>query len=191
MGQVQRFNVDGSGDAKRILLRGDSEEKVAECTFEANEVYNVDVAFTTGEGMPREGEARTTIHKRIPNTQYRLRMKASRAVFNEVNTRFSTMPFSIRALEASQQHARMGIVECTNHQLLEPYPVLYEREGVSVAHVKFTVLLLPSGTVKICGMDMPEATTDKVPSEATQAILAQSARRRRKKKKKKAANAEE
>lgn len=36
------------------MLREEGESKVEECTFEANEVYAVDVAMTTGEGKPRE-----------------------------------------------------------------------------------------------------------------------------------------
>jgi hypothetical protein len=33
-----------------------------------------------------------------------------------------------------------------------PYPVLHERKGDFVAHVKFTVLLLPNGTLQISGL---------------------------------------
>jgi methionine aminopeptidase len=32
-----------------------------------------------------------------------------------------------------------------NHGLLTPYPVLQEKPGDFIAHIKFTVLLLPSG----------------------------------------------
>jgi len=32
-----------------------------------------------------------------------------------------------------------------NHGLLTPYPVLHEKPGDFIAHIKFTVLLLPSG----------------------------------------------
>jgi len=39
------------------------------------------------------------------------------------------------------------------HDLVQPYPVLYEKSGEVVAHVKFTALLLPSGTIKITGMN--------------------------------------
>ena len=36
--------------------------------------------------------------------------------------------------------------ECVQHDLLQPYPVLWEKEGDYVAHVKFTVLVMPNGT---------------------------------------------
>jgi len=36
--------------------------------------------------------------------------------------------FSYRACE-EEGKARMGVVECLNHRLVEPYNVLYEKEG--------------------------------------------------------------
>ncbi len=45
--------------------------------------------------------------------------------------------------------------ECVGHELVQPFQVLYERPGSVVCHVKFTVLLLPSGTVKVTGLDLP------------------------------------
>ncbi len=72
----------------------------------------------------------------------------------QVNRRFPTMPFTIRALE-DERLGRMGVVECVNHNLLQAYPVLYEKDDVFVAHVKFTLLLLPSGTLQITGLPVP------------------------------------
>ena len=46
----------------------------------------------------------------------------------------------------------MGVVECTKHSLVEPFNVLYEREGEFVAQFKFTVLLMPNGPLKITGL---------------------------------------
>ena len=42
--------------------------------------------------------------------------------------------------------AKLGMKECVQHDLLQPYPVLWEKEGDYVAHVKFTVLVMPNGT---------------------------------------------
>ena len=50
-----------------------------------------------------------------------------------------------------ERQAKLGVRECVQHDLLTPYPVLFERPDSSLAHVKFTVLLLPSGTAKITG----------------------------------------
>jgi hypothetical protein len=81
-------------------------------------------------------EKETTVYKRALETQYNLKMKASRAVFTEINNHFPTMPFTLRALlETSQaskdslkpSELRLGMIECVNHGLLHPYPVLHEK----------------------------------------------------------------
>ena len=71
-------------------------------------------------------------------------MRASRQLLAEVNTKFPTLPFTLRAFE-DEKNARMGVVECQKHELVTPYPALLERPGDVVVHFKFTVLLLPSG----------------------------------------------
>ncbi|KAL5748116.1 hypothetical protein ACOSP7_025153 [Xanthoceras sorbifolium] len=42
------------------------------------------------------------------------------------------MPFSARALE--EKRARLGLVECVNHDLLLPYPVLREKPDRVTSH---------------------------------------------------------
>lgn len=188
MHQMKRFVIDAS---KVIILRDDSDKKVESCTFEAGEVYAVDVCFTTGEGKPREENARTTLFKRNVDKSYSLRMKASRAFFSEVQKNAPTMPFTLRTV-ADERQAKLGVRECVQHELLTPYPVLYERPETFVAHVKFTVLLLPSGTSKITGVELPTglyvSAEDKVLSEELQALLAeeQATKKKKKSKKKKA-----
>ncbi|KAJ6778107.1 PROTEASE FAMILY M24 METHIONYL AMINOPEPTIDASE AMINOPEPTIDASE P [Salix koriyanagi] len=81
-------------------------------------------------------------------------MKASRFIFSEINQKFPIMPFSARALE--EKRARLGLVECVNHDLLQPYPVLHEKPGDFVAHIKFTVLLMPNGSDRITSHTLQE-----------------------------------
>jgi hypothetical protein len=52
---------------------------------------------------------------------HHLQVKSSRALFNEINRRFATLPFSLRAL-SDEKSAKMGIRECVNHELVLPYP---------------------------------------------------------------------
>uniref|UniRef100_A0A2K5LPI8 Proliferation-associated 2G4 n=4 Tax=Cercopithecidae TaxID=9527 RepID=A0A2K5LPI8_CERAT len=73
-------------------------------------------------------QQKTTIYKRDPSKQYGLKMKTSRAFFSEVERRFDAMPFTLRAFE-DEKKARMGVVECAKHELLQPFNVLYEKEG--------------------------------------------------------------
>ena len=77
---------------------------------------------------PRDSGLRTTVHKRAVERKYSLKNKSSRAFFNEVNRRYPTLPFSVRALP-DEKAAKMGVRECVTHQILMPYPVLAERKG--------------------------------------------------------------
>jgi methionine aminopeptidase len=142
MHQMKQFVIDGN---KMILLREEpDQQKIETCTFESGEVYAIDIAMSSGDGKPRETGARTTVFKRAVEKKYALKNKSSRAFFNDVNKKFPTLPFTIRAFP-DENAARLGIRECVIHELLIPYPVLNEKRDDFVAHVKTTVLLLPSG----------------------------------------------
>ncbi|KAE8658658.1 ERBB-3 BINDING PROTEIN 1 [Hibiscus syriacus] len=60
----------------------------------------------------------------------------------------------MQALE--EKRARLGLVECVNHDLLQPYPVLHEKPGDYVAHIKFKVLLMPNGSDRITSHPLQE-----------------------------------
>lgn len=183
--QMKRYVIDGN---KVVILREELEQKVDDQTFELNEVYAVDVALSTGEGKPRESEARTTVFKRAVDKSYRLKMRSSRTLFNEINQKFPTLPFTLRAFDDERQ-ARMGVVECMKHELVHPYPALYERPGDVVVHFKFTLLLLPSGSIRITGVAIDPAsyTTEATLPEEVQTILSLSSKKKKKRSKKKKA----
>jgi len=191
MHQMKRFVIDG---VKEVALKEPTaddleqgEEKVPECTFEQAEVYAVDVAMSTGDGKVKPGDLRTTVFKRNVEANYRLKMKASRYVLSEVDKKFPTLPFTLRHFEDERQ-AKMGITECVSHGLLTPYPSLHEKSGSTVAHFKCTVLLLPSGTTKVTGLELPAYfKSDKTPDEETAKVLDAIAEKAAKKAKKKAA----
>lgn len=149
--QTKRFVVDGNNV---VINKETIDQKVEDVTFEDWDAYTFDIVMSTGEGKARETEARTTIFKRAVDQRYTLKLKASRAVFTEINTRFPTMPFTLRsaflfstspfslrpvpvshpplfcrALK-DEKTARLGITECLKHDLVEPYPVLHEKPGM-------------------------------------------------------------
>lgn len=196
MHQMKRYVLDG---VKEVALKEpnadelESEEKLPDCTFEQFEVYAVDVAMSTGDGNARPGDLRTTVFKRNVEQQYSLKVQASRAVLAEVDKKFPTLPFTLRHM-SDVRKARLGIPECVSHGLLTPYPSLHDHSG-TVAHFKCTVLLLPSGTVRVTGLDLPPYfKTEKLPDEETSKVLKEiedeaakkAARKAAKKKKKKA-----
>uniref|UniRef100_A0A8C4S055 Proliferation-associated 2G4, a n=1 Tax=Erpetoichthys calabaricus TaxID=27687 RepID=A0A8C4S055_ERPCA len=145
--QLKQHVIDGE---KTIIQNPTDQQRKdhEKAEFEVHEVYAVDVLVSTGEGKAKDAGQRTTIYKRDPAKQYGLKMKTSRAFFSEVERRFATMPFTLRAFE-DEKKARMGVVECAKHELLQPFNVLYEKEGEFVAQFKFTVLLMPNGPMRI------------------------------------------
>jgi len=136
--------IDGE---KVIINKPTPDQKVDEIHFEDGETYAIDIVMSTGEGKTRELETRTTVYKRAQDQAYLVKMKASRYVLNEIREHFGTFPFSLKALE--DKRGRMGIVELIKHDLVHAYPILWEKPGEFVAQVKFTALLLPSGTDRL------------------------------------------
>ncbi|KAJ6381495.1 hypothetical protein OIU77_030219 [Salix suchowensis] len=155
--QLKQFVIDGN---KVILSVANSDTRVDDAEFEENEVYAVDIVTSTGEGKPKLlDEKNTTIYKRAVDKNYHLKMKSSRFIFSEINQKFPIMPFTARALE--EKRARLGLLECVNHDLLQPYPVLHEKPGDYVAHIKFTVLLMPNGSDRITSHSLQELQPSK------------------------------
>lgn len=158
--------------------------------FGLHEVYAVDVLVSSGEGKPRETDIRTTVYKK-KDFIYQLRMKSSRVFLSEVEKRFSLMPFTLRHFE-DEKRARMGVIECAKHDLVEPYPVYQEKEGEFVAEFKFTVLLMPSGQLKITGLpidlDLYQSEFKITDSDIKQLLTSSTQKKNKNKKKKKKTN---
>lgn len=183
--EMTRNVIDGK---KVIIQRPEPDHKVDEFEIGTNEVYAIDIVFSTGDGKPKESEDRTTVFKRAQESNYQLKMKASRAVFSDIIKKFPTFPFTLRNME--EKTARFGIKECRDHGLVHAYPVLVEKEGELVAHLKFTALVLPTGTVQISGfpVDRSQFPSECKVSEDVAKILSQSksggaAKKKNKKKK--------
>ncbi|XP_057513211.1 ERBB-3 BINDING PROTEIN 1-like isoform X2 [Actinidia eriantha] len=150
--QLKQFVIDGN---KVVLSVSNPDTRVDDAEFEENEVYAIDIVTSTGDGKPRLlDEKQTTIYKRAVDKNYHLKMKASRFIFSEIGQKFPIMPFTARALE--EKRARLGLVECVHHDLLQPYPVLHEKPGDYVAHIKFTVLLMPNGSDRVTSHPLQE-----------------------------------
>lgn len=180
--EMKRYVIDGS---RAIANRSSREGRVEEWEFGANEVYCIDVVMSTGDGRAREMSTKETVYKRQVDVDYKLKLKTSRAVFGEINRRFPTMPFTLRALEDPKK-ARMAMTEMTRHNLVVGYPVLYEREGETVARCSMTVLVLPSQTMRITRVDVPAMECGKeLKDEEVKALLAVSLGKKKKKKAKK------
>lgn len=187
--ELNQFRIDG--DKSIIQNPTEAQKKSHEkCEFEVNEVYAIDVLISTGDGKGRELDTRATIYKKTDEV-YQLKMRASRNVLSDVDKKFGVMPFTLRYFD-DEVKAKMGLKECVNHKLIEPFPVLHEKEGELVAQFKFTILLLPTRSHKITGLpvDMSMYKTEhKIEDESIVKLLASSNPTATKKKKKKAKKA--
>lgn len=94
--KVKRHIIDGNDV---IINRATSTQSVQEFQFQPGDVIGLDIFVSTGEGKPKEHDSRCTVYKRELEQVYNLKMKSARAFFVEVNKRFPTLPFSIRAMQ--------------------------------------------------------------------------------------------
>ncbi|CAL8319848.1 unnamed protein product [Merluccius merluccius] len=187
--QLKQHIIDG----EKTIIQNPTEQQRKDhekAEFEVHEVYAVDVLISTGEGKAKDGGQRTTIYKRDPNKVYGLKMKTSRMFFSEVERRFDAMPFTLRALQ-DESKARLGVVECSKHELVQPFNVLHEKDGEFVAQFKFTVLLMANGPLRITNSlfdpDLYKSEHE-VEDPELKALLQSSASRKAQKKKKKKAS---
>ena len=81
----------------------------------------------------REQDTRVTIYKKTDEA-YQLKLKASRMFYSEVTHKHGSMPFNLRSFEDAKK-AKMAVVECVNHKLIEPFQVLYEKPGMLLTKV--------------------------------------------------------
>ena len=154
---MKRFVIDGN----KVILNKQTPEMKAEPTeIEMYETYALDIVMSSGEGKPKQRDERETrVYKRAIEKNYQLKMTNSRAVFSEISKRFPTMPFTARALQ--EKRVNFGLVECCNHGLLHSYPVLYEKDGSAVAHIKSTFLVLKNGNDRITTFSPQAVESDK------------------------------
>ncbi|XP_075997269.1 proliferation-associated protein 2G4-like [Genypterus blacodes] len=187
--QLKQHVIDG----EKTIIQNPSDQQRKDhekAEFEVHEVYAVDVLISSGEGKAKDGGLRTTIYKRDPSKQYGLKMKTSRIFLSEVERRFDAMPFTLRAFE-DEAKARLGVLECARHELLQPFSVLHEKEGEFVAQFKFTVLLMANGPHRITNGPLePELyqSEHEVQDPELMTLLQSSASRKTQKKKKKKAS---
>lgn len=123
-------------------------KKIEEFSLNKNEIYSINILLSTGEGKPKPGEIKTTVFKKYLDTTFNLRLKASRAVFNEINHKFQYFPFTLRSFQDVIK-ARLAMNELAKQGVVEPFPVLFEKPDKLVAQKRYIVLLLPDKTLKL------------------------------------------
>ncbi len=100
-------------------------------------------------------------------------MCSSRELLNHISKYYDTLAFSQRSVrEALGSKALLALKEMTEHNMLNEYPVLYEKKNDLVAQFKFTALILPAKIEKLNSAPLPFVSSAlKVEDAAVQAIL--------------------
>jgi len=180
--QMERFKTVSE---KQIIQNPVEEQKskIEKCSFEDYEVYAVDILISSGEGKPKSHDVRTTIFKKVDEMVYNLKLKASRSFFYDAQKKFGNLPFSLRHFE-DEKKAKIGTTECVKHDLLQPYEVVFEKEGEFVAQFKATAIIMPSGILKITGfpLDLDLLQCDvKITDDKISGLLAEGLKPKKKK----------
>jgi len=182
-------------DGKQQIILGptDAQKKdVPSFSFGENEVYGMDVLVTTAEdGKTKPGDARTTVYQRMSDVTYQLKLKTSRAVFSEVQSKAGAFPFNIRSLE-DEKRSRVGLQEAVQHNLIREYDVQCTPAGTVVTAFHFTIAILPAGPWLITQPPVwykPEKlkTSKELEDEDLKALVVRPLREKKAKKKKAAA----
>lgn len=158
--EVKKYCIDSNNT---IIGKTVPMQQVEKWEFAKGQVIHVDVYVSSGEGKPKLAEYRSTVYKRQIQNMYNLKLQKSRNFFAEATKRYPSLPFSQRAFE-DQTGAKVGVKECCDHELLQEFPVLTEKDGEFVAHFKSTVALMPSSTAVLCGaaaLDESKLESDK------------------------------
>lgn len=145
--KTKKHLIDGN---EVIINKITPEQRVEDWEFTPGDVILLDVFVSSGEGMAREADTRTTVFRREMDMQYSLKSKSARTFFAIVNQKYPTLPFSIRGFE-DLTAAKVGVKECINHDLVMPYSVLTEKPGEFVAQFKATVVVQPKSVAILCG----------------------------------------
>lgn len=154
--KLSRYIIDGG---KCIVGKNVPEHKVHNYEFEPASVWTLDIVFTTGKGKLKEKDAKISVFKAALETNYTSRGTAASEIQGEIEQKAQTFCFAVRNIE--NKKARLGLSELVKHNVVIPYPVLFEKEGETVAHFKVTLFITNSKIERITGLPMQKGTTPK------------------------------
>ncbi|KAI9009605.1 hypothetical protein BC832DRAFT_551908 [Gaertneriomyces semiglobifer] len=153
--QIKRFLPE----TDREIPNSSSDSESEPFDIGQDEAYTIDVLLTSNTSPTQHYNELPTprpyVLTRDVNTQYALKLKASRAAYTEATQRFSVFPFALRELASTDSKHRLGVQECVNHGLLKPRLVALEKNNEYVARFMATVLVMQSGALRITAGDLP------------------------------------
>lgn len=109
---------------------------MVETFFEGNEVYMIDVAYSSGEGKIKLADKVTTIFKRTENYKA-LRSTSAKKVLSELRSKF---PMDCSKYFETPK-GKIGLTEIFKNKLIEGYPLMEEHRGEYIGRTIFTVII--------------------------------------------------
>lgn len=146
-------------------------QKVDVSTFETGEVWQLDIVFTSGTGRLRGCETASNVFRR-GFAREQMHMRSAREVLSVTANTSGMYAFGMRQL-ADVKTARFGVSECLKAGVLISYPVLADRAGEVVVHLKATIMIMPKEIVKAAFVPLPaiaEANSKPLPAIAADAL---------------------
>ncbi|CEP13275.1 hypothetical protein [Parasitella parasitica] len=115
--------------------------------IEANQVYQLNVVLTTGDGSVKNTEYKPFVYQRDVNKSYQLKMKSARQAYAEINANHTVFPFATRSL--SSNTARLGLTSLLEHKLVTAYSAMRTKLNSDlVAQFKGTIMVTAEGPVR-------------------------------------------
>jgi len=109
--------------------------------FEEGEIYTIHLVIAESED---ENIICKTLHEphiyRFNQYFYNLKLKMSREFCSIVKKQYLNNAFDCLSYKNDGKY-RVGIKEASNNQILENYPVLYNKNGKPIFHKKFTIVI--------------------------------------------------
>jgi len=145
--QVSQDIISGRNDKSpdheqhKMIFHGQNRHDydIEDFQFEHNQVFIMDVSVSSGNGYVNICDHKdTTIYKHNFDTFYNLKLQASRHTCNEFKKR-GCFPTTVRDFQDNK--IKLGLVECYKSNVLDAYPVLYEKPDEYVGNYTFTLIL--------------------------------------------------
>lgn len=135
---------------KEIILNPAKEHKNQMDThrFEELEVWGLDILVSTSaDGKVKRSNYKTTLHK-LTGNNYSLRLKTSQQALKEFKEKVSgPFPANVKMFE-NPRKVRIGLIECSNHEVVLPYDIMEEKKTEQIAQFFTTVALTKNGLEK-------------------------------------------
>lgn len=143
---IDNYNTDEVGIIHRFILN--RENPLYDCTMnelelEENEVYVIDIVFSSGTGRIEKEES--TIFRKIYPYKENLKLKCSKDVIRNFKNLFP------QVLENIEPRTKLGLKECLEKGILEEYPICKEKDDEYIARIKYTVIVKEE-PILLCGV---------------------------------------